>query len=73
MTFGTLDIEEIKKHLRDPDKGIPWIPSPTVQTGTEIIHLSGKDLARRLEGLFTSEEADTFERNINESCEQEND
>jgi len=73
MTLGAPDIEEIKKHLTDRSKGIQVLTLPPVQAEQKEVHLSGKDLARRLKGLLTPEEADTFERHINESCEQEND
>ena len=73
MTLGTLDIKEIKKHLKGQKKGIRTLTLPSVQAKQETIHLSGKVLARRLKGLLTREEADIFERHINESCEQEND
>jgi hypothetical protein len=73
MTLSTLDIKEIKKHLKGRNKGIQVLTLPAAQAEQKEVHLSGKDLARRLKGLLTREEADTFERHINESCEQVND
>ena len=73
MTLGTLDIKQIKKHLKGRKKGIQVLTLPPAQVEQKEVHLSGKDLARRLKGLLTPEEADTFERHINESCEQVND
>jgi hypothetical protein len=73
MTLGALDIEEIKKRLTDRSKSVQPPALPPAHTKQEAIHLSGKVLARRLKGLVGADVADTFERHINESCEQEND
>jgi hypothetical protein len=73
VTLGTIDIEEIKKHLTERNKGVQLPGRSTSQPTQDESHLSGKILARRLSGLLKPEDADLIEQHINESCEQEND
>ena len=75
MTLSTVNIEEIKKHLNASSKDFksPVLSSARIKQDSPSASLTGKALVQRLTGLLTPEEADTLERHINESCEQEND
>ena len=73
MTLKPQDIEEIKKRLTNPQFGFQTTTLSSSPAKEQSRSLSFEVLSQRLKGLLTDQQADELERNINESCEQEND
>ncbi len=67
MTLSSLEINEIRRYL---DGSLSVAESAPSSTHSEAKPPTGKELAERLAGLLSFEEADELERHINESCEQ---
>ncbi len=67
MTLSLLEINEIRRYLDGSLTVTEPAPSSTL---SEVKRPTGTELAERLAGLLSSQEADEFERHINESCEQ---
>lgn len=66
MTLSALQIKKVRKYLSSTNVDVEVLGSGSRAKRP----LSGKALAQRFKGLLSKKEADLFERNIQESCEQ---
>ncbi len=70
MTIGILHFKEIDALTSGEKVNLDSLVVSSAEGVEKRAPLSGKELAARLAGLLTDEEADELERNINEGCEQ---